>query len=54
MAAYRKAIDLKPDYAEAYANLGNAFHDQKKFEESETAFRKARRIIGSAIASPVP
>ena len=41
MAAYRKAIELKPDFAEAYHNLGIALHDQKKLEEAEAAYRKA-------------
>ena len=40
-AAFRKAIELKPDYAAAYNNLGNALREQKKLAEAEAAFRKA-------------
>ena len=29
-----KAIKLKPDFAEAYSNLGNALKDQGKLEEA--------------------
>jgi tetratricopeptide (TPR) repeat protein len=41
VAACQKAIDLKPDYAEAYSNLGNALHDQKKLPEAVAACQKA-------------
>src|SRR5262249_61282428 len=40
-AAYRKAIQLQPDYALAYNNLGTALRDQKKLAEAEAAYRKA-------------
>ena len=30
-----KAISLKPDYAEAYNNIGNALQDQGKFKEHD-------------------
>jgi serine/threonine protein kinase/Flp pilus assembly protein TadD len=40
-AACRKAIALKPDYAEAYTNLGAALDDQGKPVEAEAACRKA-------------
>jgi Tfp pilus assembly protein PilF len=36
-AAYRKAINLKPDYAEAYNNLGITLEDQKKLPQAEAA-----------------
>ena len=41
VAAYRKAIDLRPDYAEAYNTLGAALRGQKKLNEAAAAFRKA-------------
>jgi len=39
-AAYRKAIELKPDYAGAYSDLGSLLEDLKRFEEAEAAYRK--------------
>jgi Flp pilus assembly protein TadD len=40
-AAYRKAIDLKPDFAEAHVNLGAALRGRGKHREAEAAYRKA-------------
>src|SRR5216684_2219747 len=37
----RKAIGLKPDYAEAYLNLGNALKAKDKFEEAKSNYEKA-------------
>lgn len=39
--AYRKAIELKPDDAVAYYNLGNLLYNLKRNEEAEGAYRKA-------------
>jgi tetratricopeptide (TPR) repeat protein len=39
--AYNKALSLKPDYAEAYNNMGNALKDQGKLEEAIEAYKKA-------------
>jgi tetratricopeptide (TPR) repeat protein len=44
VVAYRKAIDLKPDYAVAYSNLGNALREQKKLDEAVAAYRKAIQV----------
>jgi eukaryotic-like serine/threonine-protein kinase len=44
VAAYRKAIELRPDYAEAYTNLGVALAGQKKLDEAVQAFRQAVRL----------
>ena len=30
--AYNKSISLKPDYAEAYNNLGNVFKDKGNYQ----------------------
>ena len=38
--AYNKAISLKPDYAEAYNNMGAALKDQGKLNEAIEAFDK--------------
>ena len=41
IAAYRQAIDIKPDYAEAHSNLGIALADQGKLDEAIAAYRRA-------------
>jgi serine/threonine-protein kinase len=40
-AAWRKALDLKPDFAEASSHLGYALMGQQKYREAEAAYRKA-------------
>ncbi|HJZ54281.1 MAG TPA: tetratricopeptide repeat protein, partial [Gemmataceae bacterium] len=40
-AALRKALDLKPRWAEAQCTLGNALSGQGKHAEAEAAYRKA-------------
>ena len=42
--AYTKAISLKPDYAQAYNNLGNALTDQGNLKEAIEAYNKALSI----------
>ena len=37
---YNKALLLKPDYAEAYNNLGNALKEQGKLDEAIEVFNK--------------
>jgi len=37
----RKAIEMKPDFAEAHANLGNVLRDLGEFKEAEISHRKA-------------
>ena len=39
--AYTKAIKLKPDFAEAYINLGNEVKDHDKFAEAIEAYKNA-------------
>ncbi len=41
VASYRKALVIKPDFAEAYNNLGNALSDLGKLEEAVATYRKA-------------
>ena len=41
IAAYRRAIDIKPDFAEAYSNLGVALKEQGKLNEAVAAYRQA-------------
>ena len=39
--SYRKAIEIRPDYAEAHYNLGNTLKDLGKLQDSEISYRKA-------------
>ncbi|MEH2026036.1 tetratricopeptide repeat protein, partial [Nostoc sp.] len=41
VAAYQKAIQLNPNLATAYYNLGNALSDQKKLDAAIAAYQKA-------------
>jgi serine/threonine-protein kinase len=43
-AAYRQAIRLKPDYAEAHYNLGVILNGQGRHKEAEAAYRQAIRL----------
>ena len=40
-ALYRKVLTLKPDFPEAYYNLGNALFDQGRLDEAADCFVKA-------------
>jgi len=42
--AYKKAIDIKPDYAEAYNNMGVSLREQGTLEEALEAHKKALDI----------
>jgi predicted O-linked N-acetylglucosamine transferase (SPINDLY family) len=44
MVAYRQAIRLKPDYAEAYSNLGKASKDLGQLDEAIAFYRQAIRL----------
>ena len=44
VAAYNKALLIKPDYADAHNNMGNALRDQGKPEEAIAAYNKALLI----------
>jgi tetratricopeptide (TPR) repeat protein len=50
-AAYKKAIELKPDYAEAYSGLANMYNATRKFDEAATASAKAMELSGGAAAA---
>ena len=41
ISAYQKAIDIQPDFAEAYNNLGNALKEYGKLDEAVESFKKA-------------
>jgi tetratricopeptide (TPR) repeat protein len=40
-ASLRKVIALKPDYAEAYYNLGNTLHELGRLDKAEASLRQA-------------
>ena len=42
--SYRKAIEIKPDYADAHSNLGNILSDLGNLQEAEVSIRKAIEI----------
>ena len=42
--SYRKAIKIKPDFADAYYNLGNLLKDLGQSQEAEILYRKAIKI----------
>ena len=41
---YQKTLEIQPNYADAYNNLGNALREQGKLEESIRIFQKATYI----------
>jgi hypothetical protein len=42
--SYRQALELQPDYAAAYNNLGNALKDQGKLDEAVVCYRRALEL----------
>ena len=42
--AFKKAIELKPDYVEAYNGLATVYNAQKKFDDAQTASQKAASL----------
>lgn len=44
IAAFRKAIELDPNVAEAWSNLGNELRTEGKFEEAMDCYRRALRL----------
>jgi tetratricopeptide (TPR) repeat protein len=45
---YKKAIELRPTYADAYNGLANIYNAQRKFDEAAAASTKASELAGSA------
>ena len=41
IGAYKKAVEIKPDYADAYNNLGNTYKDKGKYEKAIALYKKA-------------
>jgi len=44
IAAYRRALELKPGYPEAHMNLGNAFKDRGELDEALATYRRALQL----------
>ncbi|MEJ1958237.1 MAG: tetratricopeptide repeat protein [Nitrosomonadales bacterium] len=44
MASYICALEINPDYAEAYSNLGGAYYDLERLDAAEANCRKALAI----------
>jgi protein O-mannosyl-transferase len=44
IAAARKALELRPDYAQAWNNIGAAYNDLGRFEEAANACKEALRL----------
>ena len=45
---YQKAVEIKPDFAEAQNNLGLTLHEQGRLDEAEATLRQALRLDPSA------
>ena len=43
-ACYQRALQLKPDFAEAHNNLGNVFMDQGKPDEAAACYQRALQL----------
>ena len=44
VACYRRALELKPDFAEAHNNLGVALQDQGQLDEAVACYRRALEL----------
>ena len=44
VAQYQEAVRLKPDYAEAHYNLGNAFKEQGQLAAAVAQYQEAVRL----------
>ena len=49
-AAYKKAIELRPEYAEAYNGLATIYNAQRKFDLAAEASKKGMEIGGGGAA----
>ena len=42
--SYKKAIEIKPDYAKAHFNLGGAYHELRQFDDSVKSYKNSLAI----------
>ena len=47
--AFKKAIEVKPDYADAYNGLANVYNAQRMFDEAGEASAKAAELSGAGL-----
>ena len=41
---YTKALELKPDYAKAWYNMGNTLDKLERHQEAKECFEKAKKL----------
>ena len=46
-AAFKRVIELRPDYANAFINLSNIYNSQRRFDEAAEASAEAARLSGA-------
>lgn len=51
-ASYKKAIELKPEMADAYNGLATLYNAQRKFDLAAEASKKALELAGSGTGAP--
>jgi superkiller protein 3 len=44
LAEYQKTIEIKPDYAKGYYNIGSVHREKRNLEEAVASFQKALEI----------
>jgi Flp pilus assembly protein TadD len=44
IASFKRALELKPDYAEASNSMGVAYYNMKRYREAAAAFAEAVRL----------
>src|SRR5690349_13046578 len=49
--AFRRAVKLKPEFAEAHYNLGKALRDQDQLESALQEYRRAHALEPGAVAT---
>src|SRR5262249_57109250 len=49
--AFEKALSIRPDFAETYVGLGNAFQRLRRLEAAVSAYRKAIALQGDLVSA---
>ena len=53
-ASFKKALELKPDMADAYVGLANLYNAEKKFDQAAEASKKAMELSGAGAPGGAP